>query len=573
MTFQSLRGHNKAKGIIVLLLFFASHVATSNTEQFLFFNKNPCVVTAGERSYNFSGICTMQDGTKMYNVAFCNTQTNCASFECSSLVLQHAAVVELTEKEGCISLGMLETRTIATTSTGVELSFYNGSLCGESENKRIRSIITIECANEENAKVVFVKISEDGCSRRLFVRARAGCAIECTRDFAGNICGGAGTCLVDGLDGPAHCKCAPGYLYPHCKELPRFTLNSLLTLSFYKEQFMKGIILISFFIFLAFCKKSLVSYYPACKSTTNVVCSTVLMIICFLIFLNDDNNEIARHSLQVIETPKISATLKLMGKNDGCIRYNGLSQNLQDFVLVPAMWSTEYPSQQWHRKYQTCVYQRHDPSISAYVPNFGFEAGVYLRYIVDHYDSLPSIVAFIQEDATTEIESQMSCLRTDVDWKWTPLNTYFFRLRDLSVWRERGYGDAVHACWNRLAADFNIYLPVHADPVVSTYCCAYFAVTRDQIHKHSRASFAAAYERVVLADRCFTDSTWQGRNITNYGNDKDTSAGAFEHLQHAILGGQALQMEPFSQEDWCLRFLPDSECSGSPCKISAKKIL
>ena len=209
--------------------------------------------------------------------------------------------------------------------------------------------------------------------------------------------------------------------------------------------------------------------------------------------------------------------------------------------------------------------------------NRGFEAGIFLRFIIDHYTSLPPIIAFVQEDAGSpvnchitmhcNIDARLRCLRTDNDWGWAPLNFYFVNRRGLFIWRDRGEEDAVHACWAKLAGDFDKPIPEATDPIVSFYCCAYFAVTKSQILRHPLRSYAAAYDRIVNAERCFPDKTWQGRNITNFGNDKDTSAGAFEHLQHMLLGGQPLRMEPFAVSDWCLRFLPNNVCPGSPCGV------
>jgi len=237
----------------------------------------------------------------------------------------------------------------------------------------------------------------------------------------------------------------------------------------------------------------------------------------------------------------------------------------EDLELVPAMWLTKYPSSSWHKEFKTCVYQRHNSNERSFVFNRGFEAGIYLRYIVDHYDSLPDIVAFVQEDATSDIGDRLACLRTNKDWGWTPLNMFFVEDRDLSIWRSRGVADAVHACWYNLAADFGIVLPTADDPVVSFYCCAYFAITRKQIRLHSRKSYASAYQRVVNLELCSTDEMWNGRSVPPNAGDKDTSAGAFEHLQHSILGGQPLRMTPFTNSDWCFRFLPSDVCPGSPC--------
>ena len=47
-------------------------------------------------------------------------------------------------------------------------------------------------------------------------------------------------------------------------------------------------------------------------------------------------------------------------------------------------------------------YQRLDPSAPRFVPNFANEAGVYLKFVVDHYWHLPELTAFVQADAGNE---------------------------------------------------------------------------------------------------------------------------------------------------------------------------
>lgn len=231
------------------------------------------------------------------------------------------------------------------------------------------------------------------------------------------------------------------------------------------------------------------------------------------------------------------------------------------------MWIAQYPAQPWHKRFNTCVYQRHNASAAAYVRNVAFEAGVYLRYIVDHYHALSAVTAFVQEDAGADVGARIGCLRTDAPFGWAPLGGIFVAGRDLSIWRARGEATAVHACWSQLAADFGIYLPPGIEPAVSFYCCAYFAMTRAQIQRYSHATYRRAYERLVLQPHCHDGEAFAGVSVTR-ANDKDTSAGAFEHLQHALLGGQQLNMREFEAGDWCARFAPRNAtgcAADSPC--------
>ena len=54
-------------------------------------------------------------------------------------------------------------------------------------------------------------------------------------------------------------------------------------------------------------------------------------------------------------------------------------------------WTTRVP--------MAPLYQRVDPSAPRYVPNVGFEAGAYLRFVVDNYAALPDVTVFLQADA------------------------------------------------------------------------------------------------------------------------------------------------------------------------------
>ena len=75
-------------------------------------------------------------------------------------------------------------------------------------------------------------------------------------------------------------------------------------------------------------------------------------------------------------------------------------------VVVPAVYD------EWRRgrppwacpdvsqNYMVCpLYQRLDRAAARYVPNHGYEAGVYLRFVLDYYERLPELIVFLQADA------------------------------------------------------------------------------------------------------------------------------------------------------------------------------
>jgi len=231
-------------------------------------------------------------------------------------------------------------------------------------------------------------------------------------------------------------------------------------------------------------------------------------------------------------------------------------------TVVPCLWAESEPPP-WSLRFDTCVYQRHNANESDYVPNRAYEAGVYLRYIVDHYEDLSDVTVFVQEDALPEVGRYTSCLRVDKDWGWAPIGGAqgrFVASRGLEAW---GYAPAVHACWQNLAAAFGVRLP--SVPVVSFYCCAYFAMTKNAIRRHPLSLYIAAYKLLVLQPHCATE--WQGSPLTflrGYSDDKHANAGAFEHLQQHLIGGFPLDAREFGGPEWCERFRPN--CPGSPCR-------
>ena len=76
-------------------------------------------------------------------------------------------------------------------------------------------------------------------------------------------------------------------------------------------------------------------------------------------------------------------------------------------VLVPAVykeyersglppWITDLEAQK-KLGYSVFLYQKTDPAAPNYIRNRGTEAGVFLKYIVDHYDNFPDIAIFVHE--------------------------------------------------------------------------------------------------------------------------------------------------------------------------------
>ena len=61
------------------------------------------------------------------------------------------------------------------------------------------------------------------------------------------------------------------------------------------------------------------------------------------------------------------------------------------------------------------LYQRREPSEPNFVPNRGYETGAFLKFVIDHYDNLPEITAFVSGDFAETIGSSELAKRALAD--------------------------------------------------------------------------------------------------------------------------------------------------------------
>ena len=191
------------------------------------------------------------------------------------------------------------------------------------------------------------------------------------------------------------------------------------------------------------------------------------------------------------------------------------------------------------------LYTRVNSSHPRFVPNNGFEAGVYLRFIVDHYERLPEVAVFLQADAQLSLFHrnlsevlnglQPELLRSRAAG-FLPLNVGrdLISSRNVSAWGDKSASDAVAACWRHVLAMFGrdeVFADPDVLPTVTFYPGAYFAVSRENIQRHPLKTWRAVYERLIVDNSCLGDGTVD----PNHG--KSFAAGAFEHLAHVIFGG------------------------------------
>ena len=89
-------------------------------------------------------------------------------------------------------------------------------------------------------------------------------------------------------------------------------------------------------------------------------------------------------------------------------------------VVVPAVYDEyDHTIPPWLLRWPVWIYQRRDPNLPLFCPNFGNEGGVYLQFIVDFYDNLPEKVVFIQarpEEHDDRWENIVRCMKPEVDF-------------------------------------------------------------------------------------------------------------------------------------------------------------
>jgi alpha-N-acetylglucosamine transferase len=185
-----------------------------------------CVVSAGARSFDLTELGGGAGGAPplrrvsreadslgwTYSFAACGDVAPLPA-ACTG-VAPHSAALQQTAG-ACYGLGASATRAIAATATGVTLSFSGGD-GGRS------SVVTVECADVARPQVVRWSHGAAPFSYTALVRARAGCALECTRDAAtGAVCGGKGRglCVSDGADGRTRCACSEGHIGADCAKV------------------------------------------------------------------------------------------------------------------------------------------------------------------------------------------------------------------------------------------------------------------------------------------------------------------------------------------------------------------
>lgn len=170
------------------------------------------------------------------------------------------------------------------------------------------------------------------------------------------------------------------------------------------------------------------------------------------------------------------------------------------------------------------TYYKRDPlcedSPRNIVPNYGNEASVYIRFILDNYDHyLPDYTAFLHGHETSWHSELMVQILDGFFWGKHPfmnLNFNFGRHKDTSwpnLWHRIYVPDIIPQWWDYLFGDI-----LDKGPTTS-YCCAQFVVSKERIREVPKEIWQRWYDW-LLAEKV----------------ESSRSSRAFEHSWPSIFG-------------------------------------
>ena len=273
------------------------------------------------------------------------------------------------------------------------------------------------------------------------------------------------------------------------------------------------------------------------------------------------------------------------------------------------------------------LYQRRFESKPNFVPNHSYETGVFLKFIIDNYDQLPDVTAFVQADFDRVVDDAMERLDAieaqaekvtyqplgvdlakdsklgeegeegpvanpkpqmnyverspvelverwkDLQWGWDEL-----------IHDEKMGGSVGHLsrCWRHIAQQF---VPtktadsgdsateeeeLEKTPVtVAGYPGLNFAMSREQIKSVPREKWRMVYDNLVIKGECVPRPAGEPRDDIR---DKFDLAVTLEHFPHVVFGGKQLddKNEGRCCGDECV--LRDAACDAiAAAKKTAKK--
>eukprot|EP01012_Entosiphon_sulcatum_P013327 TRINITY_DN18589_c0_g1_i2.p2 TRINITY_DN18589_c0_g1~~TRINITY_DN18589_c0_g1_i2.p2 ORF type:complete len:235 (-),score=32.54 TRINITY_DN18589_c0_g1_i2:14-718(-) len=204
------------------------------------------------------------------------------------------------------------------------------------------------------------------------------------------------------------------------------------------------------------------------------------------------------------------------------------------------------------------------------------------------------------EDHNKDWLDWLRCLRLDEHHRngtagdklvYAPLNRLFVCGRSLDLWAAfppMGIAPWMEQCWHDMLRAFDFdpksVFPRGQKPVVNFYCCFQVVVSRAQILTRSREQYERALRIVSRSTNVCHEGPlnlselYSASKEANYPpqrldlekSEAGTASGTFEHLQHFLLGGQPVLMQPLPPSTWCEHFQPDLQCPDSPCRADGR---
>ena len=227
------------------------------------------------------------------------------------------------------------------------------------------------------------------------------------------------------------------------------------------------------------------------------------------------------------------------------------------------------------------TYQRLEPGKRNFVPNRGFEVGVYLHHIVHRYESLADITVFAQADVHRQVALGAACLRRNVSW--APLASdhhvpYFKRGSDCTtMWTGQPHHAATLQCFADHLSLFGELPPARPLPCPSFYTADNMAVSRSLIRRFPLRVWQRAYRLHVLQNVCHTGAidlhselfpqsvadTSTPYDRPDYSYQKNAKGLSTEFTSNVIFGAQTFAMHQWGHSEWCTQYEPG--CPHSPC--------
>lgn len=171
-------------------------------------------------------------------------------------------------------------------------------------------------------------------------------------------------------------------------------------------------------------------------------------------------------------------------------------------VLVPAIYKEWVHKKPWwteqhvQDKYNFSIfaYQKLNSSLPHYFQyNRGAECGVYLKYIVDHYDNFPDIAIFVHAKPHEHSQNWMhmlGCISPNATFMNINMNDMWITRspsywKGIEIWQEQCWRDTLQTTWDLLgnSTEFHRRLPVDKDIWMSAQCCNQFFISRDMIRR------------------------------------------------------------------------------------------